>query len=73
MAIGLYETYIFRFGMIASVVTTSLMVFLLTEAESLWAYAGLATTLAYTVATFTSLKRFKPDMNTINFNMIGKY
>ena len=73
MAIGLYETYIFRFGMIAAVVTTSLMVSVLTEAESLWAYAGLATTLAYTVATFINYKRFKPDMNTINFNVTGKY
>ena len=73
MAIGLYERHIYRYGMIASVVTTGLMIIILTEAESLWAYAGLATALAYTVATLMSMKRFKPDLNTINFNVMDKY
>ena len=73
MSIAMYERYIYRFGTIASVVSASLMILLLTEAEPLWAYAGLATALAYTVATFINMKRFKPDMNTINFSVIGKY
>ena len=69
MAIAMYEKYIYRFGIIAAVTAASIMILLLKDAEALWAYAGLSTALAYAVATFTAVKRFKPDIvSQINLN-----
>ena len=57
----MYESYIYRFGIIASVIAASLMILLLSPVELL-AFTGLSSALAYAVMTFTDVKRFRPDI-----------